>query len=47
MRIEDTLGIAGGATGVIQADRRILVLDGFVQESVCAAGEKCLIVRPL
>ena len=40
MRIDDTFGIAGGAAGVIQADRRILVLDGFVQEHVCATGEK-------
>ena len=47
MRIEDTLGIASGAAGVIQADRRILVFDGFVQKLVCATGEKGLIVRPL
>src|SRR5712691_7736688 len=47
MRIEDALGIAGSAAGVIKADRCILVLDGFVQEFVCATAEKGLIVRSL
>ena len=47
MCIEDALGIAGGTAGVINAERRILVLDGFVQELVCTTGEKGLVVRPL
>ena len=47
MRIDDALGVAGRAAGVVNADRRILVLDGLVQEHVCATGEKGLIVRSL
>ena len=34
MRVHDALGIARGATGVIDTYRLVLILDGFVQKHV-------------
>ena len=45
VRVQHPLGVAGGAAGVIDADRLVFVLHRAVQQRVRAGGQKRLVIR--